>query len=82
MKKIRISRTRAKQIMMESRGRWFTTTHTTEKGAERVMNCRYDGLTSLGNIRVIERGVKGYKGVKLDTLQELKANGETYRISR
>ncbi len=82
MKKTRISRTRAKALMMNSAGRWFTTTHIKPNGETRVINCRYDGLTSLGNIRVVERGVTGFKGVNLDTLKELKANGEVYRVTR
>lgn len=80
VKKVRISRTRAKEIIMNSSGRWLTTTHIKPNGEDRVTNCRYDGLTSLGNFRVVERGTPGFKGVNLHTLKELKANKQVYII--
>ncbi len=79
-KKTRISRTKAKEILMNSGGRFVTTTHKTEKGEMRTINGRYSGLTTLGNIRLIENGGKGFKGVKLDELKELKANKQVYSV--
>lgn len=80
VKTVRISRTKAKEIMMNSGGRFITTTHKTEKGDMRTINGRFHGFTSLGNIRVVENGGKGFKGVKLDELTELKANKQIYRV--
>lgn len=80
--KVRISRTQAKQIIENSGGRWITTTAKTAKGEIKTMNCRFDGNTSLGNFRVVVRGQKGFKGVTLNELIELKANKNVYRIRK
>lgn len=77
-KKIRISRTKAKEIIMNSGGRFITTTHITEDGRTRVTNCRYKNQTSLGKLRVIENG--SYKAVNPLTLKELKANKVVYTV--
>lgn len=79
-KKTRISRTKAKEIIMNSGGRYITTTHKTEKGEMRTINGRFHGFTSLGNIRLVENGGKGFKGVRLDELKELKANKQAYLV--
>lgn len=77
-KKTTISRTKAKQLIMNSKGRFITTTHITEKGERRVTNCRYKNETSLGKLRVIEKG--HYKAVNPATLKELRADGKVYLV--
>ncbi|MFA9239455.1 MAG: hypothetical protein ACEQSQ_06140 [Candidatus Paceibacteria bacterium] len=76
--KVKISRTKAKDIIMNSKGRFITTTHITENGVLRTMNCRYKNQTSLGKLRVIENGK--YKAVNPATLKELKANKVVYIV--
>jgi hypothetical protein len=76
--KVRISRTKAKELIMNSKGRFITTTHITEDGKERVTNCRYKNETTLGKLRVIEKGK--YKAVNPSTLKELKCNKVTYTV--
>ena len=78
VKKVRISRTKAKELIMNSGGRFITTTHITEDGRTRVTNCRYKNETSLGKLRVIEDGC--YKAVNPATLKELKANKVVYTV--
>lgn len=73
-----ISRTKAKEIIQNSQGRFITTTHITEKGELRVTNCRYKNETSLGKLRVIENG--SYKAVNPLTLKSLKANKQIYNV--
>jgi predicted transcriptional regulator with HTH domain len=80
VKKTRISRTKAKDIIMNSAGRFITTTHIDAKGELRTINGRYHGLTSLSNIRVVETGSNKFKGVNVNTLRELKANKENYTV--
>jgi hypothetical protein len=76
--KVRISRTKAKALIMNSKGRFITTTHITEKGDVRITNCRYKNETSLGKLRVIEKGA--YKAVNPATLKELKCNKVIYTV--
>lgn len=74
-----ISRTTAKNLMVNSGGRFFSVTATTEKGVEREFKaCRYDGQTSLGKLRVIENGK--YKGINPATVKELKCNKMVYKV--
>lgn len=80
VKKVRISRTKAKELIMNSGGRFITTTHKAADGKDRTMNCRYHGLTSLSNLRVIENGTPGFRGVNIHTLKELKANKVVYTV--
>lgn len=74
-----ISRTAAKNLIVNSGGRFFTATAVTEKGEKREFKaCRYDGQTSLGKLRVVENGK--YKGINPATVTELKCNKMVYKV--
>lgn len=74
-----ISRTAAKQLILNSGGRFFTATATKENGETRVFKaCRYHGETSLGKLRVIENGK--YKGINPAEIKELKCDKVVYKV--
>ena len=89
-----IGKTKAAELINDSKGRFFTATFRKKNGESRVINCRR-GVTKgvkgtgkaintdvLGMITVYAVQEKGYKKLNLQTLTNLRINKCEYRIRK
>lgn len=81
-----ISRTKAIELIKESKGRFLTVVFVEQDGSLRKMNCQYSANSkpsSMGYLLVkdvqIKNG-KNYRNVDTRTLKSLKVNGVTYKV--
>jgi len=75
----RISKTKAVELINNSKGRRFTVTFTKKNGTLRTMNGSRKNQTSLGNITMTVTN-RGYRTVNPNTITELKINRNTYIV--
>lgn len=78
-KSIRIGIQKAIEIIEGSKGKFMYVVADTKNTKNRGFNCIFKAITKTGHVNVIERG-KGNKAFNLQTLKELKANGNSYKI--
>lgn len=86
----RISRTNALDLMLNSKGRFFTAEFITKEGNCRVMNCQLikdQKQTKLGYVKVREASLmrsanpeKAIRNVNIQTLEGLKIGGTLYKV--
>lgn len=81
-----ISKTKAVSLLQESRGRFVRVSFLTSGGVQRTMGCKFQELTNLGNIKVLETKTKynpgGYKTIVAKNIQEVSCNGKTYKVRK
>ena len=88
----RIGKTKAAELINDSKGRIFTATFTKKTGEERVMNCRKgvqkgvkgtgkNNTESLGMITVYDMQERGFKKLNLQEVTALKINKESYKVN-
>jgi hypothetical protein len=79
----RISRSKALEMIQESKGKFFTVKFISKKG-EREMNCQFNAKTQqgkLGYLTVTDVVLREHRNINLQTLKELRINKKNYRIS-
>ena len=87
-----LARVHAEKVINATNGKFFTAVFKKKDGTPRVMNARL-GVTSYlqgGENKVVKPSnsyktvydiqAKGYRTLNLGTLQELRANGVTYKV--
>lgn len=87
-----LARVHAEKVINNTAGKFFTAVFEKTDGSTRVMNARL-GVTSYlkgGENKVVKPSnsyktvydvqAKGYRTLNLGTLQELRANGVTYKV--
>jgi len=81
---VRSSRTKMTQIINESHGRFFTSTHIDKDGNPRTMNGvkAKNANTELGYIRIYVPKEKGFRLINPQTLTDLMFKGKHYRAPR
>jgi C-terminal processing protease CtpA/Prc len=81
----RINKSRAVELITNSKGKFFTVTYVTKSNETRTINCNTKisrtNPTSLGYITVYSFKDKGYRSVNTQTIKSLNMNGYTYRIN-
>lgn len=79
-----VSRTEMVQIINNSKGQFFTTTHIDKEGNPRTMNCQKSKSpsTSLGYITVYSMQDKGYRNIDPRTLTDLVFCGVHYKVRK
>lgn len=86
----RISKTKALDLMKNSKGHFFTAVFVKKDGMERVINCQYlkdQDISSLGLIKVKETGKlklneNPIRQINLQTLKQLSVGGQVYKIRK
>ena len=86
----KISMTKARDLMLNSRGNFFTAIFTTKKGKLRQINClcKKDQDTGLGYVQVKEASLmrkkdeNPHRQINLQTLHYLKIGGVSYRVKK
>jgi hypothetical protein len=76
----KISRTKMVQMLNDSKGRFFTSTHIDKDNNPRTMNCikRNTPPTDLGYITVYSMVDKGLRNINPQTITNLSINGTHY----
>ena len=88
----RISKTKALDLMIGNKGRFFTAEFIDKKGATRIINCTYlkdQGTPKLGYVKVKETSLmktesdpkKTIRQINLQTIVSLKLGGALYKIN-
>jgi len=85
----KISRTKAYDIMKETKGRFFTACFASKKDDERVINCQFikDQNPLLGYVKVRETSKlktspnDAIRQINLNTLKWIRVSGETLKVS-
>lgn len=81
MRKSRINRTRAVELINSTKGRFFTVTFVTPKGERTInCNCKKDSVSSLGYINVYSMKDKGYRNVNTRTIKQISFNNNIYKV--
>lgn len=83
----KISRTKAAELILGSKGKFFTVIVSTKSNPSRTMNCqlrlkgsKVPDVTKLGMVRVWEPKTKAFKTVNLQNLKSLSITGQTYSV--
>ena len=76
----RISRTKAVNMIVNSKGKFFTVKFIKQNGETRVINGNLKGLNSLGYLRVNSIKDKQVRNVNTQTITGLTINGINYRV--
>lgn len=74
-----ISRTKAVELINNSKGRRFTVTFIKNDGTKRTMNGSRKNQTALGNITMSVTN-KGYRSFNPHSITELRINGNIYNV--
>lgn len=80
-----ISRTKAVDMIQNSKGHFFTVIFIKKDGSERTMNCQYSSRSSqsnarLGYVTVTETNNKTPKNVNTQTIKALSIGGTLYKV--
>lgn len=79
----KISRTNALDLMQNSRGSFFTAVVTKKDNSKRSINGQYikgQKANPLGYVKVREVAKKAIRHVNLQTIQELRIGGKTFKV--
>ena len=76
-----ISKTKAVDLINETKGRFFTVTFMKKDGKERTMNGNRKGITNLGYISMNVPKV-GVRNVDPRTLKTIKVSGVIYKVKQ
>lgn len=75
-----ISRTKATELINNTKGKFFTVTFRKQNGTERTLNGKYNTTTKLGYLNIYSMKDKGFRNVNPRTLLSLKVDNKTYFI--
>lgn len=77
-----INKTKAVELIENSKGKFFTVTFLKKDSTERTINANYKtGRKSpLGYINVYSMKDKGYRNINAQTIRSVSINGNTYNV--
>jgi len=74
-----ISKKQATNLMLDSKGKFFSVTNMKKNGEVRdYKSSKLNGLM-YGNLNIVEKG-KGYRNVNPDTVLSLRINKQVYQV--
>jgi hypothetical protein len=78
---MQITRTKAVELIENTKGRFFTVTFTKKDNTERTMNCNHkkNAITKLGYVTVKVPKL-GYRNINPQTISKLVVAGQTYNV--
>lgn len=81
-----IGKTKALDLITNSKGKIFSVVFTKKDGSDRKMTCRYKGLSPLGyvivtDMSVAKKGEVDTREVNIQTLKQLKINNTLYKVN-
>jgi len=79
--KLKISATKAVELINNSKGKRFTVVFTKANGTDRTINGSRKNQSPLGNISMYSTKDKGIRSFNPHNLKELRINGNIYKIS-
>lgn len=81
---VKVSRTKMVQVLNDTKGRFFTSTHIDKDGNSRTMNAIRSNrpVNELGYITVYSIVDKGWRNINPQTLTDLSFGGTHYKANR
>jgi len=79
-----IGKTKAAELITDSKGKFFTVTFMKKDNTMRTINCNYSKnqkKSALGYINVYSMKDKQYKNINMQTVKMLAINGITYKVN-
>lgn len=83
MRKQTISKSKAVELIQNSKGRFFTVDFVKKDNSQRTINCNYkipSKPSKLGYIMVYSMKDKGYKNINPQTIKNLTINNINYKV--